>query len=162
MKDCSFAPVLSQLSPPPANSQAWLLAQLNAHNPNNRGEVTEFSVARCESLVGMCLDSKREQTRQKQSATALLEVVSVEGQPNTQQTAPAERIREVASNVANQTIQTPNYKPTQTLDMTSVGLREARSDADLQGSADQRLWTYKSQSGHPENGGTCLRHTLPG
>ncbi|MDA7433319.1 ABC transporter transmembrane domain-containing protein [Synechococcus sp. AH-601-N10] len=137
---------LDQLNPPPADTQAWLLEQLKSSSDNQgaspeRKTLLSSVLPGAEHLMGCVLDDAQRQTLAEQSSLPLrfwdwvpALVTQSARQQESKTTPAAPSAIKCPSNPAATTASTPrSWKPTETLDLTKVGLREARSDSDLQG-----------------------------
>lgn len=136
-----LANVLGQLNPPPVDSQAWLLAQLGAFNKSDiRSErLLSTVLPGAEKFVGTCIDEYTERALASRSKLPLRfwnwRIAESPAMNDEKLTAGLPRYsgRSTTNAEAGAVQASITWQPKQTLDMTSVGLREARSDADLQG-----------------------------
>ena len=136
--------VLKRLNPPPADTQAWLRAQLEASNHDcNAAETTQPLLSSvlpgAEQRVG-CVLTHDEQVQLRGMSNLPLRfwawtpasptpssdsAVETDSPP-----APADTTNQVQK---AQPTPAKTWTPTQSLDLSAIGLREAKSDADLQG-----------------------------
>ena len=137
--------VLKRLNPPPADTQAWLRAQLEASNHDcNAAETTQPLLSSvlpgAEQRVG-CVLTHDEQVQLRGMSNLPLRFWAWTLASTTASTSNAAQSASVPSpspdvSQEEQSQSKPTSKfwtPNQTLDLSAVGLREARSDADLQG-----------------------------
>jgi len=142
-----LAKVLERLNPPPVNTQSWLLKQLTSSNEvlkrdQHQGHALLSSVlAGAEALVGHELETEQHQRLEQNSTLPLRywnwvpasEATSDNGHSFPAATTDATPPTSNASTTAAVASAPKIWTPKQTLDMSAVGLREARSEADLQG-----------------------------
>jgi len=140
----TLEPVIKRLNPPPADSQAWLLQQLKSSS-GSQGESFESSsllssvLPGAENLVGCVLDEQQIQNLKKQSSLPLrfwrwVPANSILDEANTssQASLPANS-KAVKPHISQPLPTASSWTPTETLDLTKVGIREAKSSDDLQG-----------------------------
>jgi len=136
--------VLLQLNPPPADTQAWLREQLAASEVD--GKKTESTQQLLSTVLtghkqrmGSVLARSEEEELRELSKLPLRfwAWTPTSPTPSSQSTdetgsppAPADTTSQVQK---AQSTQAKIWTPTQSLDLSAIGLREARSDADLQG-----------------------------
>ena len=138
--------VLKGLNPPPADTQAWLHAQLEAHNHEcNASEATQKLLSSvlpgAEHRVGSELTNDEEVHLRSVSnlplrfwawtPTSTTHSTSHAAQTDAVSSPSQEVVQAKQKPQKNTTVKL--WKPNQTLDLSAVGLREASSDADLQG-----------------------------
>jgi len=126
--------VLCELNPPPANAQQWILDQLQKSQNDSEQAISLLSsvVAGGESWVGKKVDEIQLKELEQNSSLPLrfwrwspTSVIA---------TAKAAEIAPNVANTTNTNKSTVNtWLPTEQLDLTAVGLREATSTTDLQG-----------------------------
>ena len=134
--------VLQGLNPPPADTQTWLSEQLEASNAyGSSGEATQPLLSSvlpdAEQRVG-CVLTRDEEL--ELSATSNLPLRFWDWRPanpkasgnSTENKAPSTPQAAIPPASLPPTT-TKTWKPTKTLDLSAVGLREAHSEADLQG-----------------------------
>ncbi len=136
--------VLKGLNPPPANTQDWLRDQLTASDADHSSEeatqqLLSSVLPGAEERVGCVLTRDQGQELQGISnlplrywawtpASPTASVTNTTEKSDTPKQSPT-----ATADTKPQENKTKTWKPTQTLDLSAVGLREARSEADLQG-----------------------------
>ena len=135
--------VLEKLNPPPDNTQVWLREQLEASRLKGKTKIdTQYLLSSVlpgsEQKVGCVLTG--DEVTQLTNVTKLplrfwawsnSKTDSDIERPDDQNTKSRETVEK---QYQQQEIKTQkNWKPVKSLDLSAVGLREARSDADLQG-----------------------------
>ena len=135
--------VLKQLNPPPADAQTWLREQLEASNAGTKsGEATQQRLSSVlpgrEQRLGSLLTRDEEVQLRGMSNLPLRFWAWTPASPP----QPRESSVQKASTTESQSQKPPStqqpkatktWTPTQSLDLSAVGLREASSDVDLQG-----------------------------
>ena len=126
-----LAQVLQKLNPPPADHQAWMLEQLQSNGEEPGRRLLSSVVAGHEQLVGQQLSASEEEKLEHASNLSLRFWTWV---PSSAQPKPEASVPEPAQARSTTTETGPrSWRPDQALDMSAVGLREASSEADLQG-----------------------------
>ena len=127
-----LANVLQRLNPPPADGRQWILDNLNQEEQKNKGEFLNLlssEVTGEENLVGEQLTREQHEKLEKISNLKLRfwkwsSVNKKDGKAEIK----------TVSNKSNYVDESKkSWKPTDRLDLASVGLREAESRSDLQG-----------------------------
>lgn len=136
-----LARVVQQLNPPPLDTQAWLLQQLSntgkAH-PNQSTTIDHHQrllssvLPGAETRVG-CELSPDEESRLSSRSNLPLRFWSWSPGAENRTTTAATPKPHPKTTASERNDTNKPWKPQHTLDLTAVGLREARSDADLQG-----------------------------
>ncbi|KZR61061.1 ABC transporter transmembrane domain-containing protein [Prochlorococcus sp. MIT 1306] len=126
--------ILGELNPPPANSQQWILDQLQKRQKDSEQVIELLSsvVAGGETWVGKEIDDIQLKQFEQNSSLPLRfwrwSPTSVKA------TAKASALTPNVANTTNTKTSAVNtWRPTEELDLTAVGLREATSTTDLQG-----------------------------
>ena len=136
--------IVKGLNPPPVDTQEWLREQLEASSTNEiKGPDTRLLlssvVPESEQRVGCVLTSDEEIQLRSMSKLPLRFWAWTPANPNNQTDSTDETTTAAIQTVEARTTEQPKdtkakpWKPSQTLDLAAVGLREASSDADLQG-----------------------------
>ena len=140
----ALGPVLKQLNPPPSDAQVWFLEQLNSSflkqaKTSEHKSLLSSVLPGAENLVGCVLDDVQIQKLKQQSSLPLrfwrwVPANSILNEADaTNQTILAATAKANNSDISKPAPAARSWKPTETLDLTKVGIREASSDADLQG-----------------------------
>ena len=137
--------VLKKLNPPPADTQAWLREQLKASNADSKTtETTQRLLStvlpNSEQRMGSVLTRDEEVQLRGMSNLPLRFWAWTPSRPSPSIDNPGQKTSSPAPAPTSQS-PTPKqqlepakiWKPTESLDLSAVGLREASSDADLQG-----------------------------
>ena len=133
-----------QLNPPPADTQAWLRQQLESSKANNKKkdgtkQLLSSVLPGNEQRVGTALTHDEEAELRGLSKLPLrfwawTPVVRTPSSKPPAGTASQTTTPSAVSQLQKQQpTPTKTWRPTQSLDLSAVGLREASSDADLQG-----------------------------
>ena len=136
--------VLKKVNPPPADTQAWLREQLKASNTNsNTTDTTQRLLStvlpNSEQRMGCVLTRDEEVQLRGMSNLPLRFWAWTPSRPSPSIDNPGQKTSSpapapTASSTPKQQLEPAKiWKPTESLDLAAVGLREASSDADLQG-----------------------------
>lgn len=136
---------LTLLNPPPKDSDEWIIGQLKSSIVNNKipsQRLLSSVLPENESLIGTCIDEEIEMRLNAKSSLPLrfwnwrpCEEQEIENNQTFSQVSQRQSgvTNKSESKDNNLSQSTNSWKPTKTLDMSEVGLREARSNQDLQG-----------------------------
>jgi len=125
--------VIKQLNPPPLNGEAWVLEQLKASTSISTGQRLLSSVLPgSEEWVGRQLNSEEHESLSKQSTLPLRFWYWTPATAEGSLSSIAEQT-DRATSKGNQTKSLRKWEPIEHLDLTHLGLREAKSDSDLYG-----------------------------
>ena len=137
---------LQRLSHPPSDACTWILQQLESSTPNaaqadnGNGQASQNLLSTClqghENLVGGSLDPEQRQTLSSASNLPLRfwQWVPSNTQAQTSPPLPATANADPEHRTdAQQPVVEQRWRPGQVLDLSDLGLREASSQADLQG-----------------------------
>ena len=123
-----LAEVVKRLNPPPADHQAWILAQL-ASQEGEAQLLLSSVVAGGEQQVGRELTTEQRQQLEHSSSLSL-RFYRWHRTKTTGETSP---VAATAHPEPAPAASPKSWRPEQTLDLSAVGLREASSQSDLQG-----------------------------
>ncbi len=134
--------VLKQLNPPPTDTQTWLREQLEASNAGaNSAEATQLLssvLPGSEQRMGSVLTRDEQVQLRGISNLPLRFWAWTPSSPPQSSNSAVQKASPAASQTqkqqsTQQLTPSKSWMPTQSLDLSAVGLREASSDADLQG-----------------------------